>query len=307
MESLIQQYLNSLSLQKGLSKNTLSSYGADLSDYIGFLKNKQIANLWAIKPESIYSYIVHLSGRKLQASSIARKISAIKGFHRYLVESEKTNTDPTLNLESPKIGRSLPSVLDYQSEVKKILEQPDVSTSLGKRDKALLEILYSCGLRISEAINLKLSDVDLKARYVIVLGKGSKQRVVPMGKEASLWLKEYLARGRTRLAKSHSQNYLFLNHHGRKISRMGVWKILQFYVKKAGITKKVHPHTFRHSFATHLLKGGADLRTVQELLGHADISTTEIYTHVDTRYLKEVHKRFHPREIKRVISNAKPA
>ena len=127
-----------------------------------------------------------------------------------------------------------------------------------------------------------------------------------MGKEASLWIKEYLARGRTKLSKTHSQNYLFLNHHGRKLSRMGAWKILQFYVKKAGITKKVHPHTFRHSFATHLLKGGADLRTVQELLGHADISTTEIYTHVDTRYLKEVHRRFHPREIKMVISNAKP-
>ncbi len=305
MQAAIDQYLASLSLQRGLSQNTIQSYAADLKGYSDFLQRAGRITFLDIKPEDIFGYISQLSDKKLHSTSIARKISAVRGFHRFLIESGLSNSDPTLNLESPKIGRPLPVVLDYETEVKKLLEQPDVSTALGKRDKALLEILYSCGLRISEAVNLKLRDLETRARFVVVLGKGSKQRVVPVGKEAIFWLKVYLTRGRIRLAKPHSQNYVFLNHHGRKISRMGAWLILKNHARKARLTKKVHPHTLRHSFATHLLQGGADLRTVQELLGHADISITEIYTHVDTRYLKEVHKRFHPREAKKTLSVSK--
>ena len=296
MQTEIEGYLNSLSLSKGLSNNTLISYRADLKSYLKYLQTLRIAGWTEIKPEQLYNYLAELSRRRLRASSISRKVSAIRGLFRFLNDSEKIPVDPTLTLESPKIGRKLPVVLDYQSEVVKILEKPDVSTALGKRDKALLEILYACGLRISEATNLKLADQALRDRFMVVLGKGSKQRVVPFGKEAAFWLREYLNKARGKLAKSHSQNYVFLNHHGRRLSRMGAWKILQSYAAKAGIGKKVHPHTLRHSFATHLLKGGADLRTVQELLGHADISTTEIYTHVDAGYLKQVHKNCHPRE-----------
>src|SRR5574341_219475 len=302
LASQSESYLAAISLRRGLSRNTLASYRMDLSNYLAFLHKSGIRSLTEVSPENIHSYIANLSGRKLKAASIARKLSTIRGFHRYLVEAGKTESDPTLNLESPKTSRPLPSVLDYESEVKKLLEQPDLSTFLGKRDKALLEFLYGCGLRISEAINLKLSDLALRERFIVVMGKGSKQRVVPMGKEAAFWIKNYLVKRRAKLAKGHSQNFVFLNQHGRKLSRMGAWKILKSYVKKAGITKQVHPHTLRHSFATHLLQGGADLRTVQELLGHADISTTEIYTHVDSRYLNQVHKTYHPREVKKVMA-----
>lgn len=296
MQAEIDRFTNSLSLQSGLARNTLVSYGADLKDYIKYLQKAGVGALKEVKAESIYTYIAELSGKGLRASSVARKISVIRSFHHYLVESGRSDVDPALNLESPKIGRKLPTVLDYQTEISKILEQPDVSTALGKRDRALLEILYSCGLRISEAVNLRLADLTLKERFVVVFGKGSKQRVVPIGKEATFWLRNYLSKGRGKLAGELSQNFVFLNNRGRRLSRMGAWKVLQSYVKKSGIQKKVHPHTLRHSFATHLLKGGADLRTVQELLGHADISTTEIYTHVDAGYLKKVHQTFHPRE-----------
>jgi integrase/recombinase XerD len=302
MQAEIESYLNSLSLNKGLANNTLVSYQADLKSYLKYLQGSRVSAWKEVKPELIYNYLAELSRRRLRASSISRQVSALRGVFRFLTDSGKITVDPTLNLESPKIGRKLPVVLDYQTEVLKILEQPDVSTLLGKRDKALLEILYSCGLRISEATNLKLTGLALRDRFIVVLGKGSKQRVVPMGKEAAFWLREYLNKARAKLAQPHSQNYLFLNHHGRKLSRMGAWKILHAYALKAGIGKRVHPHTLRHSFATHLLKGGADLRTVQELLGHSDISTTEIYTHVDTRYLKQVHKTFHPREAKKTVN-----
>jgi len=302
MQVEIDRFTESLSLESGLAHNTLISYRADLKAYIKHLQKTGIGALKEVRSENIYTYIAELSQKGLKASSIARKISVIRSLHHYLVESGRAEVDPTLNLESPKIGRKLPTVLDYQTEISKILEQPDISTVLGKRDRALLEILYSCGLRISEAVNLKLADLALKERFVVVLGKGSKQRVVPMGKEAAFWLRHYLSKGRGKLAGEHSQNIIFLNNRGKRLSRMGAWKILQSYVTKSGIQKRVHPHTLRHSFATHLLKGGADLRTVQELLGHADISTTEIYTHVDAGYLKKVHQTFHPRESRKSLA-----
>lgn len=295
MQGYLSKYLSHLSIERGLSSNSLSSYETDLNRYLKFLQTRKVDSLEGIKPEHISELLWQLREKNLKANSISRNLSAIRGFHKFLVKGEFATVDPTVVLESPKIGRKLPVVLTYP-EVSKILEQADVSTFLGLRDKAILEIMYACGLRISEAIGLSVNDLFLKEGFIRVFGKGSKERVIPIGSEAVHWLKRYWSKARPHLAKQFSQSILFLNNRGRKLSRMGVWKILQFYVQKAGIKKKVYPHTFRHCFATHLLEGGADLKAVQEMLGHADISTTEIYTHLDTSYLKQVHKEAHPRE-----------
>jgi len=198
-------------------------------------------------------------------------------------------------VSSPKLKKGLPLVLSV-TEVDSILARPDTSNVLGLRDKALLELLYACGVRVSELLGLKVSDLFFNEEMIRVFGKGSKERLVPVGRSAVKWVKEYLMKSRPMLEKKHkSENFLFLNRRGTKLSRMGIWKIVDKYVKDAGIKKEVHPHTFRHSFATHLLEGGADLRAVQEMLGHADISTTQIYTHIDREYIKQMHKDFHPR------------
>jgi integrase/recombinase XerD len=207
----------------------------------------------------------------------------------YLVEN------PVERLSSPKLAKNLPIVLNVE-EIDLILSSPDCSTKLGLRDKALLELLYACGIRVSEIIGLKISDLFLTEDVIRVFGKGSKERIVPIGSSAIRWVEDYLLKSRPLLEKRlKSENVLFLNNRGTKLSRMGVWKIIDRYTKEAGIKKEVHPHTFRHSFATHLLEGGADLRAVQEMLGHADISTTQIYTHIDRDFIKQVHKDFHPR------------
>ena len=295
MQDYLSKYLSHLSIERGLSNNSLSSYEKDLNRYLKFLQTRKVDSLESVKPEHISQLLWQLREKNLKANSISRNLSAIRGFHKFLVKEEFSSVDPTVVLESPKIGRKLPVVLTYP-EVSKILEQADVSTFLGLRDRAILEMMYACGLRISEAIGLSVNDLFLKDGFIRVFGKGSKERVVPIGSEAVHWLRRYLIKARPHLAKQFSQNILFLNNRGRKLSRMGVWKILQFYVQKVGIKKKVYPHTLRHCFATHLLEGGADLKAVQEMLGHADISTTEIYTHLDTSYLKQVHKEAHPRE-----------
>ncbi len=297
MQEYLSRYLSHLSIERGLSSNSLLSYENDLNRYLKFLQAQKVSSVEEVKPEHISKLLWRLREKNLKANSISRNLSAIRGFHKYLVKEEFSSVDPTLVLESPKIGRKLPLVLTYP-EVSKILEQQDVSTFLGLRDKAMLEVTYACGLRISELIGLSVNDIFLKDGFIRVLGKGSKERVVPIGSEAVHWLKRYLLKARPNLAKQFSQNILFLNNRGQKLSRMGVWKILKFYVNKAGIKKKAYPHTLRHCFATHLLEGGADLKAVQEMLGHADISTTEIYTHLDTSYLKQVHKEAHPREQK---------
>ncbi len=297
MQEYLSKYLSHLSIEKGLSNNSLLSYENDLNRYLKFLQTQKVESLEKIKPEHISRLIWQLRQKNLKANSISRNLSAIRGFHKFLVKQDFSTADPTLVLESPKIGRKLPLVLSYP-EVNKILEQPEVLTFLGLRDKAILEVMYACGLRISELIGLSVNDIFLKDGFIRVFGKGSKERVVPIGSEAVHWLKRYLVKSRPNLAKQFSQNILFLNNRGKKLSRMGVWKILKFYVNKAGIKKRVYPHTLRHCFATHLLEGGADLKAVQEMLGHADISTTEIYTHLDTSYLKQVHKEAHPREQK---------
>jgi len=231
----------------------------------------------------------------LSGTTAARYFSSIKNFFVYLHQKNYIINNPVERLNAPKISKNLPVVLTIE-ETNNILNAPDTTKKLGLRDKALLELLYACGIRASEIINLKISNLFFSEEVIRVFGKGAKERIVPVGRSAVSWVEEYLQKSRPLLEKKlKSENILFLNNRGTKLSRMGLWKIIDKYVKISGVVKEVHPHTFRHSFATHLLEGGADLRAVQEMLGHSDISTTQIYTHIDRDYIIQVHKDFHPR------------
>ncbi|MGE5436025.1 MAG: site-specific tyrosine recombinase, partial [Syntrophothermus sp.] len=248
-----------------------------------------------VKFDDVNSFFSELNKIGLSSLSAARYFSSLKGFFLYLAKNKYIEENPLTKMDAPKISRSLPTVLSV-NEVLKILEAPDCNDVLGLRDKVVLEVLYACGTRVSELLSLKLNDLFLNDEIIRVFGKGSKERIIPIGGDAIFWIKEYLIRSRIHLAKNNkSENYLCLNNRGTKLSRMGIWKIIARYTLEAGIKKDVHPHTFRHSFATHLLEGGADLRAVQEMLGHVDISTTQIYTHIDKEYIKQEHKQYHPR------------
>jgi len=231
----------------------------------------------------------------LSSTTAARYYSSLKSFFNYLLQNDYIKANPIEKLETPKLEKKLPPVLTV-NEVEKILSQPKTEDKLGLRDKAILELFYACGLRVSELIDLKISSLFFDDEIIRVFGKGSKERLVPIGSSAINWINKYLTKSRPILEKKlKSSNFLFLNNHGGKLTRMGVWKIISKYSKEAKINKEVHPHTFRHSFATHLLEGGADLRAVQEMLGHSDISTTQIYTHIDREFIKQEHKQYHPR------------
>lgn len=295
MKKLLDRFFNYLSLERGFSSNTIDSYKRDLKKYYNFLKNIKISSWEKVRITDVTKFIHYLHYRGLSSSSISRNLSAIKSFHKFILMENYAKTDPAGPAESPKLWRKLPVVLD-QNEMEKLLEQPDVSSHLGIRDKAILEFLYATGVRISELLNLKRSKLLFEVGFVRVWGKGEKERIIPVGEMAIEWVKKYLEESRPHLKSSNSRDIVFLNVRGGRLSRMGVWKIIKKYVDLALIKKKVSPHTLRHSFATHLLEGGADLRAVQEMLGHADISTTQIYTHLDREYLKEVLKEFHPRE-----------
>ena len=296
MQELLQQFINYLQVERGLAANTLMAYERDLRRYLGFLGDKGIREPDQINPSDITELISVLHSVGLVSTSTARNLTAIRMFHHFLVGEGLTRKDPTENLSLPKRPTKLPTVLD-QSEIEILLEQPDVSTPMGLRDRALLEFLYATGVRVSESISIKQSDLFFDQEIVRVFGKGSKERIVPIGKKAIDYVQKYQAQVRMGLArKGRSRDVLFLNRWGKPTCRMGVWKILKAYATQAGIKKTVSPHTIRHSFATHLSEGGADLRAVQEMLGHASITTTQIYTHLDREYLKEVHRQFHPRE-----------
>jgi integrase/recombinase XerD len=303
MEKFLNIFLNHLSLERSLSPHTVESYKIDLRRYVEFLKERKISSLEQVKQDHITGLIGVLSGLGLKASSIVRNLAAIRSFHKFLAREDYTRSDPAGAIESPKLWRKLPVVLN-QHEMEKLLDQPTEEDNLYSktnvhlvlRDKAILEFWYATGVRISELINTKRKNILPEVELVRVFGKGQKERVVPIGKQALESIEKYLENSRPKLAKQTSQDFLFLNVRGGRFSRMGLWKILRKYVNKAGIKKRVSPHTIRHSFATHLLDGGADLRAVQEMLGHADISTTQIYTHLDREYLKEMHRTFHPRE-----------
>jgi len=294
MKQLLDQFLNHLSLEAGLSSNTIDSYRRDLKGYLQFLEEGKVGSVDLVSGREIAAFIQRLSEKGLMAASIARKLTSIRRFHRFLVSEGLAASDPTGVLESPKLWRKLPSVLTV-GEIEKLLEQPKGKDLLAVRDKAILEFLYATGVRISELISLKRKNVLPEVELVRVMGKGEKERIVPIGREALRAAEVYLRESRPQLAKEHSEDVLFLNRNGLPFSRQGLWKMLRKYVLQAGIAKRVSPHTIRHSFATHLLEGGADLRAVQEMLGHADISTTQIYTHLDREYLKQEHLDHHPR------------
>lgn len=288
-------YLDFLRLEKNAANNTFISYKRDLQRYLNILSAKGVSSIDRIKEDHVSKYLSMLSKLGLSATSIARNLSAIKDFHRFLMTLEVHGDDPTENIDRPKASRTLPEVLT-QDEVEAILNQPNTMEPLGIRDKAVLETMYATGVRVTELTSMRQSNLDPTNGFVRVFGKGSKERIVPIGRSALEWIKKYQCDARSDLAKRGiAQDILFLNFRGRYLSRMAIWSMVRKYAVSAGITKNVHPHIFRHSFATHLLEGGADLRAVQEMLGHADIATTQIYTHIDREYLKEVHKTFHPR------------
>lgn len=295
MEQFLKEYLTILRFGKNLSDNSIKSYETDLRKLFKYLEAKNVKDLNEVTAELISEYFELQRKIGIDASTVARYMSSIKGFWQYLESSKYIEKNPTEKLYSVKKSRKLPSVLTFE-EIEKILQAIKVDDLLGLRDRAIIELLYSSGLRVSELLNLKITDLFFDEEVIRVFGKGSKERLVPVGQSAIYWVNEYLKNSRPIIEKkTKSQNYVFLNKRGTKLSRMGIWKIINFYAKEAGIKKEIHPHTFRHSFATHLLEGGADLRAVQEMLGHADISTTQIYTHIDREYIKQVHRDYHPR------------
>lgn len=295
MNVFLKEYLNVLRLEKNLSENTIISYRNDITSLIGFLESEKINDFSEVDHRSLDSFFKLLYEIGLSKTSAARYYSSIKGFFSYLFLNSYIESNPVDKVSPPKLSKSLPSVLTVE-EMEEILSKPDAGDKLGLRDKSILEVLYACGLRVSELIGLKMSDLFFNKEIIRVVGKGTKERLIPIGSSAIKWTNEYLQKSRPLLEQRlKSENIVFLNNRGMKLSRMGVWTIVDRYTREAGIEGDVHPHTFRHSFATHLLEGGADLRAVQEMLGHADISTTQIYTHIDRDYIKQVHRDFHPR------------
>jgi len=295
MDTHLHDYITMLRVERNLALNTIDAYNRDLKNYVHYLELKGLKSVMGIKQKHIRGFIRELADIHLSASSISRVFSSIRSYHSFLNAEHWMENNPSQLLEAPKLPRKLPEVLTVQ-EVDDILDAIDESSALAMRDLALLEILYSAGLRVSEACNLNLTGLLLDSEMIRVFGKGSKERLVPIGKSAMQRLDDYLHFDRPELArKRETKGIVFLSQNGRPLTRMTVYNILKKWSLAAGITKKISPHTFRHSFATHLLEGGADLRAVQEMLGHADISSTQIYTHLDKEYLKEVHRTFHPR------------
>lgn len=289
-ETLIDLYLNYLRVERGLSSNTIEAYSRDLKTFSEFWSEK---SLETFKRSDVVLLSKFLSEKGLSARSVHRALVAVKGFFRFLLREGLIDEDPFEDVMLPSFSRTLPDVLS-EGEVVRLIERIDPSTPLGLRDRALLELLYGTGMRVSEACDLKLEGVELELGYLVVKGKGEKERLVPFGEYAKEWLKEYLEKGRPKLVKGKDPGFVFLNPMGRPMSRQGVWKVIKKYALKAGLMR-VTPHTLRHSFATHMLQRGADLRYVQAMLGHSDISTTQVYTSVNVQYLREVHRRYHPR------------
>ena len=298
MESTIHIFLSYLRVEKGLSQNTILAYGHDLKRFAEFLRKRHKLQVEDVNREDVVDFLSSLYKGKLDSRSVARYLVSLRGLFKFAMMENLVTLDPTENLESPKIRSSLPTYLRVE-EIDKLLQAPDLSTPFGLRDRAMLEVLYSTGLRVSELLNLRISDVDMRVGCVRCIGKGDKERLVPIGRKAIEAVEQYLAHGRPKFARPsapppHNQS-LFLTRIGRRLSRVGIWKILRDYGMKLGLRGRLTPHKLRHSFATHLLEGGADLRSVQLMLGHADISTTQIYTHVVEERLKQIYKAHHPR------------
>ena len=294
ISATISSFLTYVKVEKGLSSNTVSAYRRDLVKFNGFAQKRKLS-LEAVSRDDLVDFLASLYRLKLESRTVARHLVTLRNFFRFAQIQELITTDPSINLESPKIRRSLPGYLRLE-EVERLLEQPDSTTALGLRDRAMLEVLYSTGLRVSELIGLRVSDLDSKVGCVRCIGKGDKERIVPVGRKALLMVEKYLRDARPKLlGKLRGSPTLFVNRRGVSLSRVGVWKILSGYGKRARLRVSPTPHMLRHSFATHLLERGADLRSVQLMLGHADISTTQIYTHVVEERLKQIYKAHHPR------------
>jgi integrase/recombinase XerD len=292
----ISSFLTHVQVEKGLAMNTLSAYRRDLAKFEDFAKKRKLA-LAAVKRDDLVDFLASLYRQKLESKTVARHLVTLRNFFRHAQVEELITEDPTAHLESPKIRRSLPGYLRLD-EVEKLLELPDQTTPLGLRDRAMLEVLYSTGLRVSELTSLRVMDLDTKIGCVRCIGKGDKERIVPVGRKALAIVEKYLRHGRIALiatTRGTAGAFLFVNRRGARISRVGVWKIFSSYGRKAGLRVPLTPHMLRHSFATHLLERGADLRSVQLMLGHSDISTTQIYTHVVEERLKQIYKAHHPR------------
>ncbi len=294
MQELVDAFLNYLSVERGLSRNTIISYREDINAYADFLKVSRIDNLSSSAKNDIVNFMLAQKDRGLAANSVARRLAAIKAFYKFLVRERFLKVDPSGLIESPKLWKKIPDTLSV-NEVDVLLSQPNIRDKQGIRDRAVLEALYATGMRVSEAANLKVDNVNLSVGFLRCFGKGSKERIIPLGKKAISSIKRYLEVSRPQQLRNKESDFLFLNRFGRKISRQSLWKIIKRYARQARIKKSIKPHILRHSFATHLLERGADLRSVQEMLGHANISTTQIYTHVSKERLKAIHKMFHPR------------
>ena len=293
MRSQIASFINYVQVERGLSPNTVIAYRSDLEKFARFCVTRKLP-LAGVGREQVVDFLGRLYRQGLDSRSVARQLATLRSFFRFLLQEEILRRDPTEHIESPRVWKRLPKFLSL-GEVERLLAQPDAATLLGLRDKAMLELLYATGLRVSELVNLKVGDVQLEAGYLRCLGKGSKERVVPLGRKAIAAVETYLRRARPRLVKRRASAHLFLSRRGQGMTRQHFWHLLGGYVRAAGIRTRLSPHGLRHSFATHLLERGADLRTVQVLLGHADISSTEIYTHVAQERLKQVYRAHHPR------------
>ncbi|GAB6933536.1 site-specific tyrosine recombinase XerD [Calditerricola satsumensis] len=294
METLIDQFIHYLGVERGLAANTLVSYRQDLTAFAAYLKEQGVQRIEETTRAHIVGFLLHLQQQGKATATISRHLASIRSFFHFLFRERLIDQDPSVNLETPKLQKRLPKVLSVE-EVERLLAMPDPRTPTGLRDKAMLELLYASGLRVSELVSLNLHDVNLHMAYLKCMGKGSKERIIPLGRIAVDATRRYIERARPMLLRSQGEEALFVNHHGRRLTRQGFWKIIKKYAREAGIAKEITPHTLRHSFATHLLENGADLRSVQEMLGHADISTTQIYTHVTKTRLKEIYARTHPR------------
>jgi len=292
--SAVSRFIEYLSVEKGLSHNTIESYKRDLSGYISYLNNKEIDSADTITVNLLREYMTGLMGRSVSVSSVKRYISSIRHFHKFLVQEGISGSNPTENLETPRGWHRLPKTLSF-TDVDTLLRQPSEKNPSGTRDGAMIELLYATGLRVSELINLRLSNINLEVGFLTTFGKGGKERVVPIGEYAQEKVKQYIEKTRPTLLKGRSSPYVFVSGWGRNLTRQGFWKIIKKYARLAGINMGISPHTLRHSFATHLLERGADLRSVQIMLGHSDISTTQIYTHINRERLKKIHAECHPR------------
>jgi len=300
MKEQIDNFINYLGIERGLSENTLSAYLEDLLQYVEFLKTTQVNSWDEVMRGQVISYVIYMRDLGLKPTSIGRKIAAIKAFFRFLTQEGILKIEPTVDIELPKKEDKLPRFLTV-AEVERLLNNPDIGKPLGLRDRAMFEFLYATGVRVSEIINVKIEDINLAVGFVKVFGKGRKERIVPIGKTAIDYIKQYLSTVRHNLIKKNkkgskdSTDILFLNWYGEPLTRQGFWKIIKWRARCAGIVKTVSPHIIRHSFATHLLENFADLRSVQEMLGHANIVTTQVYTHLNSERLKAEHAKFHPR------------